>query len=58
MPDIPKPENMQAETKTESFYPLVQSPLGMELVDIVTVLRGLGTPEEQVVRAVWGRIEK
>lgn len=58
MPDNPKLENMQAETKAEVFTPLVQSPLGMELADIVNVLRGLGTPEEYVVKAVWSRIEK
>lgn len=36
----------------------VQSILGAELVDIINVLRGINTPEEQVVKAVWDRLRK
>jgi hypothetical protein len=58
MSDKPKIESTKSGQKGKPFLLQVQSPLGMELVDIVNVLRGLGTPEEQVVRAVWDRIDK
>ena len=35
---------------------LVNSELGRELVDIVNVLRGLGTPENEVKRVVESRL--
>lgn len=58
MSDKPKIEGAKYGQKAKPFLLQVQSPLGMELVDIVNILRGLGTPEEQVVRAVWDRIDK
>lgn len=44
-------------TKPERFSVPVISNLGMELVDIVNVLRGLKTPEDQIRRAVILRTE-
>ncbi|KAF0235082.1 MAG: hypothetical protein FD177_241 [Desulfovibrionaceae bacterium] len=44
-------------TKPERFSVPVISNLGMELVDIVNVLRGLNTPEERILQAVITRAE-
>jgi len=40
----------------KAFRPDVMSDLGREMVDIVNVLRGLGSPEDSVVEAVSARL--
>lgn len=52
---------LQQNKKTEercSEFPVMQSMLGAELMDIINVLRGFGAPEEHVVAAVWDHIRK